>query len=141
MVLVNAAFIGISLGTNLTITTVLLAPPYNWPFDKVGFVVLGPFLAAIFVMVIGGFVSDRVVNSLTKRNHGKREAEMSLWNLVFPMFCGVLGCLLYGVGGEYVYKVHWMAIFSASVILIFAFSTANIIASVVVVESYPRAAG
>lgn len=70
-----------------------------------------------------------------------REAEYHLWNLVFPLFCGVFGCLLFGVGGEYTSKVHWMAMLSAAAILIFAFLTANIIASVLCIESYPQLAG
>jgi hypothetical protein len=141
LILVNAAFIGISLGSNTTMSTVLLAPPYSWAFDAVGYVVVATLVSSIFVMVIGGYVSDFIVNWLARRNGGKREAEMNLWNLIFPMFCGVFGCILFGIGGQYVYSVHWMAILSGTSILLFGFLTTNIIASVIVVESYPRLAG
>lgn len=141
MICINAAFIGISLGSTQTMTTVLLAPPYSWGFDNVGLVVIAPFISSIFVMLIGGYGSDKLTNWMAKRRGGVREAEYHLWNLVFPLFCGVFGCLLFGVGGEYTSKVHWMAMLSAAAILIFAFLTANIIASVLCIESYPQLAG
>ncbi|KAL1900668.1 hypothetical protein Sste5346_002393 [Sporothrix stenoceras] len=140
-ILVNAAFIGISLGSNVTMSTVLLAPPYNWSIQSIGLSVIAPSVASIFVMLVGGLLSDWTVNRLAKRNSGKREAEMNLWNMVFPLFCGVGGCLLFGAGGQYVEKLSWMAILSATAILAFAFLTINVIASVTVVESYPRLAG
>ncbi|KAK4033939.1 MFS general substrate transporter [Parachaetomium inaequale] len=141
LILVNAAFIGITIGSNATMATVLVAPPYRWSFDVVGYVVAAPFIASIFVMLIGGFGSDYLTNKLARHNGGKREAEMNLWNLVFPLFRGVFGTILFGIGGEYVYEVHWTAILSATAIMIFAFLTTNIVASVATVESYPRLAG
>lgn len=141
LILLNAAFIGISLGSNTTMSTVLLSPPYSWRFDSIGLVVIAPTVASIFVMFFGGFLSDKLVNRLAKRNGGKREAEMNLWNLGFPLIVGIFGCILYGIGGEYVNKVHWIAIVFATGLMIFSFLTVNIVASVVAFESFPRLAG
>lgn len=106
LIIVNAVFIGISIGSSVTMSPVLLAPPYNWPFESVEYIVAAAFVASIFVQIISGSASDSVTNRLTKRNDGKREAEMNLWKLIFPLFCGCLGCIIYGVGGQYVYSVH-----------------------------------
>lgn len=141
LILLNAVFIGISLGSNLTLTPVLLAPPYNWPLSNVGLVVIGVFISNIFVISIGGVLSDKIVNRLAARNGGKREAEMNLLNLIFPIFIGIFGCILFGLGGQYVYKVHWMAIQAANVMILFAFVTVNVVASVVAIESFPTLAG
>lgn len=141
LILLNAVFIGVSLGSNLTLTPVLLAPPYNWPLSNVGLVVIGVFISNIFVISIGGVLSDKIVNRLAARNGGKREAEMNLLNLIFPIFIGILGCILFGVGGQYVYQVHWMAIQAANVMVLFSFVTVNIVASVAAIESFPALAG
>ncbi|CAK7215967.1 hypothetical protein SBRCBS47491_002671 [Sporothrix bragantina] len=140
-ILVNAVFIGVSLGSSATMSSVLLAAPYNWSISAIGLSVIAPSISSIFVMIVGGWLADVVVKRLAKKNGGKREAEMNLWNLIFPLFCGVFGCLLFGAGGQYVEKLSWMAILAATSILTFAFLTTNVIASVTVVESYPRLAG
>lgn len=64
-----------------------------------------------------------------------------LINLIFPLFCGIVGCILFGVGGQYVYSVHWVTILIAAAMLNFAFLTVNIIGSVYCIESYPKWAG
>lgn len=141
LVLLNAVFIGICLGSSLTMSSVLLAPPYNWPLSSLGLVVIGVFISNIFVIAIGGVLSDKIVSWFTIRNGGQREAEMNLVNLILPIFFGILGCILFGVGGQYVYNVHWMTIQVANVMILFAFVTVNVIASVVALESFPALAG
>jgi H+/Cl- antiporter ClcA len=140
MIFINAAFIGISLGSNLTLAPVLLAPPYSWSFNNLGLIVVTAFIASIFIM-LGGWCSDWNVNRITRKNNGRREAEYNLYNFIFPLFIGFLGCILYGVGGQYVNDVHWMAIMTGTTMLLYAFLTCNIVASVVSIESYPQLAG
>ena len=138
---VSAVFLGIGLSSSITITSVLLAAPYNWPFDKLGLVIITSFVASVFVMFIGGTLSDRLVSFISKRNGGRREAEYNLWNMVLPFFMGIVGCMLFGVGGEYVNRVHWMAIIAGTTMLTFTYQALNSITSVVAIESYPRLAG
>jgi hypothetical protein len=57
-----------------------------------------PTVASIFVYLVGGEMADWVVNFLARRNGGKREAEMNLWNLALPFFCGIFGRILFGIG-------------------------------------------
>lgn len=141
MILVNAIFIGINLGGNLTSSTVLLSPPYSWPIEHVGFSVIAVFVASIFVVLMGGFGADIVANWLARRNGGIREAEHNLWNMIIPMFVGILGCVVFAIGGELVQKVHWMALMSGTTMLAFAFLTTNLVSMVLCIESYPRLAG
>ena len=140
MVFVNSIFLGIGVGCNIVNSTVLIAPPYNWSFEKIGLLVITGFVANIFVILVG-FLSDKVVGMIAKRNNGRREAEFNLWNLIVPTFIGILGCILFGIGGQYVHKVHWMAIVSGTTMITFAFVTVNIVASVIAIESYPKFAG
>ncbi|KAF4636494.1 hypothetical protein G7Y89_g1585 [Cudoniella acicularis] len=141
IVLLNAVFIGVSLASSQTMTTVLLAPPYSWSFKYIGYSVVAIVIATVFVYLVGSWGADKVSNWITKRKGGVREPEVHLWSLIFPLFCGIFGCILFGVGGTYVYKVHWMAILSGAAFLNFAFLTINIIGSVYCIESYPKWAG
>jgi hypothetical protein len=141
IVLLNAVFIGVSLASSQTMTTVLLAPPYSWSFRYIGYSVVAIVIATIFVYIVGSWGADKVANWVTKRKGGVREPEVHLWSLTFPLFCGIFGCIVFGVGGTYVYKVHWMAILSGAAFLNFAFLTVNIIGSVYCIESYPKWAG
>jgi len=141
MIVLNAIFLGIGLGTSITAGTVLLAPPYNWQFDRMGLLVISGFVSSVFVLLVGGTLADWLVRRITKRKGGQREAEYNLWNFLFPIFCGIFGCLLFGAGGTYVYQLHWFANVFGMTVLVFAFLTINILASVVVIESYPRMAG
>lgn len=141
IVLLNAVFIGASLASSQTMTTVILAPPYNWNFKYIGYSVVSVVIATMFVYVVGSWGADKAANWVTKRKGGIRESEVHLWSLIFPLFCGIFGCILFGVGGTYVYRVHWMAILSGTAFLNFAFLTVNIIGSVYCIESYPKWAG
>lgn len=141
MILINAIFMGANLGSNLTSSTVLLAPPYNWPIQHVGLSVIAVFTASLFVALIGGLGSDALTSWLAKQNGGIREAEHNLWNMIAPITVGAIGCVLFGIGGELVYKVHWMALISGVTMLTFAFLMANLVSMVLCVESYPMLAG
>ncbi|RDL33935.1 uncharacterized protein BP5553_08303 [Venustampulla echinocandica] len=141
IVLLNAVFIGASLASLQTMTTVLFAPPYNWDFKYAGYSVVLVVVATIFVYAMGSYCADKVASMITKHKGGIREPEVHLWSLIFPLFCGIFGCILFGVGGTYVYKVHWIAILSGTAFLNFAFLTVNIIGSVYCIESYPKWAG
>jgi hypothetical protein len=98
-------------------------------------------IANIFVYLIGSDGADRLANWLTKRRGGRREPEVHLYNLIFPLFTGILGCILFGVGGSYSDKVHWMAIVMGTALLNFAFLTINIVGSVYAIECFPAWAG
>lgn len=54
--------------------------------------------------------------------------------MILPLFLGAFGCILFGIGGQCVYKVQWMCLMSGSTVLTTAFIFINIVASVVVRE-------
>jgi hypothetical protein len=88
----------------------LLLTKRSWPFDQLGLSVITIVIASIFVYLIGGTLADRIANTLTKRRGGVREPEVHLWNLIIPLFCGVFGSILFGIGGTYLSHVHWITI-------------------------------
>ena len=52
---------------------VLVAPPYNFNPDYLGFVMGGQAVVAFVVQPIAGYGSDMVLTYLTKRNNGVSE--------------------------------------------------------------------
>lgn len=55
-----------------------------------------------------GFLSDRIVLVLSRRNRGYKEPEVRIWAYIFPFIFGAVGYFTYGwaaTSGE-----HWMAI-------------------------------
>ncbi|KAJ5585661.1 hypothetical protein N7450_005448 [Penicillium hetheringtonii] len=83
---------------NLTESSVLSAPPYNFSPSSVGY--------ANFAFVVGGLVglatagpfSDWIAVWATKRNNGIREAEMRLPALLPYFFISVIGIVIGAVG-------------------------------------------
>lgn len=141
LIIFNSVFLGIGLGSTITLSTVLLAPPYNWPLDKGGYVVIATFIACIFVLLISGKGADALALWLTKRRGGQREPEVHVWNLMIPAFFGIFGSILYGIGGQYVDKVHWMCILTGAGMLSYAFLAVNVLCGVYTIESFPQIAG
>jgi hypothetical protein len=85
---------------NLTESTVLSAPPYNWDGGSVG--------NANFAFVVGGFLglvtagpfSDWIAGWATRRNNGVREAEMHLPALLPYGIITAVGIIIGGLGYE-----------------------------------------
>jgi len=94
----------------------------------------------LFVVVLGIF-SDRLMQWVVKRHGGRREAEWQLYNLIFPVIVAMIGAIVLGVGGQYLYQVHWMAIVMGMTLLAFGLGVVSIVSSVVTIEAYPKMAG
>ena len=78
--------------------TYMLYPPYNFDSIGVGLMNLAPFVGALIGFPIGGWLSDKSILWLTKRNNGIYEPEMRLWlALPFAIF-GPASILMFGLG-------------------------------------------
>jgi hypothetical protein len=82
---------------NLTETTVLGSPPYNFSTSQVGFANFGFAAGAFLGMVTAGPFSDWVVKRATAKNNGVREAEMRLPALIPFAIIAVIGTAIGGV--------------------------------------------
>lgn len=61
--------------------TVLIAPPFDWGFDALGYVFVGQIATAVAVPIFCGFLSDVTVKFMSKKNNGISE----VWS-------DILGC-------------------------------------------------
>lgn len=78
--------------------TYMLYPPYNFSAIGIGLMNLPPFIGAFFGFFYGGWLNDKSIIMLSKRNQGIYEPEMRLW-LALP--CAIIvpaGILIFGFG-------------------------------------------
>lgn len=76
--------------------------PYNFTAAGVGLMNVAPFVGTVPGVIFGGWLNDKSIIWLSKRNNGIYEPEMRLWMaLPFAIICPV-GILMLGVGLAYV---------------------------------------
>jgi MFS family permease len=139
VIVVNSILISISGAAGQTGSSILIAA--DWKFRLLGLAVVPIVIATPFVWLLGGFLADKVSNSVAKRNGGRREPEAHLLNLVLPLTLGVVGCVLFGYAGQHVLTLHWSVLLGSIFLIALGFLTANTVFSVYIVESYPQWAG
>lgn len=78
--------------------TYLLEPPYNFGAVGVGLMNIAPFVGAVFGFFVGGYLSDKSIMWMSKRNRGIYEPEMRLWLALFATILLPAGILMFGIG-------------------------------------------
>jgi MFS family permease len=136
---VNSAFVSVQNAAGQTGTSVLIAA--GWKFRNLGIAVVPIIVATPFVVLLGGYVADKVSNAVAKRNGGRREAEAHLLNVIFPLLCGIAGCLMFGYAAQNIKTTHWSVLLGGIFLIALGFLTANTVLAVYIVESYPQWAG
>lgn len=98
-------YTAITFGTVLScfavLTTVqaiyLLEPPYNFSPSGVGLMNLPPFIGCFIGFFVGGWLNDKSIMVLAKRNQGIYEPEQRLW-MALPVSISIpAGILMFGV--------------------------------------------
>lgn len=82
---------------NITESSILQVPPYNFTSSQVGFANFGLAGGALIGMLTAGPFSDWVVKKATERNNGVREAEMRLPALIPFTIIAVIGTVIGGI--------------------------------------------
>ncbi|KAJ5586842.1 uncharacterized protein N7459_002607 [Penicillium hispanicum] len=83
----------------------MLLPPYNFGAIGVGLMNLAPFVGAVIGFPCGGYLSDKHILWLSKKNGGVYEPEMRLWLALPIAILGPGSILMFGLG--LAYEVHW----------------------------------
>ncbi|KAJ5712987.1 uncharacterized protein N7483_010168 [Penicillium malachiteum] len=83
----------------------MLLPPYNFDAIGVGLMNVAPFVGAVIGFPVGGWLSDKSILWLSKRNNGIYEPEMRLWLALPVAILGPASILMFGLG--LAYGVHW----------------------------------
>lgn len=78
LVLCSGAFLGVFVMFGAVFAGVLVAPPYNFSYDYVGFVFAGQVVVSLVVVPAQGYLSDYLTKYLSKRNGGVAEVSLCL---------------------------------------------------------------
>jgi hypothetical protein len=73
LLLCSGAFLGVFVMFGAVFAGVLVAPPYNFSYDYVGFVFAGQLVVSFLVVPLQGYLSDFLTKFLSKRNNGVAE--------------------------------------------------------------------
>ncbi len=82
--------------------TYLFDPPYNFSAAGVGLMNIAPFVGSIPASFVGGWLNDKSIIRLSKRNGGIYEPEMRLWLALPAALIVPAGLLMFGIGLSYV---------------------------------------
>lgn len=82
--------------------TYMLMPPYNFDAIGIGLMNVAPFVGAILGFPCGGYLSDKSILWLSKKNGGIYEPEQRLWLALPTAILGPVSILLFGIGLAYV---------------------------------------
>ncbi|KAL1865900.1 hypothetical protein Daus18300_007012 [Diaporthe australafricana] len=139
VILINSVFSAIQNAASQVVSSVQIAS--GWKYETTGLIFVPFVIAAPFVWFFGGFLADRVSNWHARRNGGRREPEAHLLSLVLPLSAGVVGPIVVGYAGQNIGSVPTVVILVGVFLIAFGYLTTNALASVYLVECYPRYAG
>lgn len=84
--------------------TYMIEPPYNFNAIGIGLMNLPPFIGG-FLGFFGGYLNDKSIIWLSKRNGGIYEPEMRLWLALPQAIIIPAGILMFGLGLAYVRRL------------------------------------
>ncbi|KAK3647789.1 hypothetical protein LTR56_000686 [Elasticomyces elasticus] len=117
------AYAGFSYGSNLvwfnvlngTASLILGGAPYNFPAWAVGLSYFSPLVGVAIGSIWTGWIGDRIVLKMARRNGGMLEPEYRLWLFVPSLLLIPFGLILWGVGAAH--AIHWFGcVFAMGVI-------------------------
>ncbi|KAJ4983542.1 MFS-type transporter [Stagonosporopsis vannaccii] len=119
-----------------TYTNILRSPPYGLGSSIVINLNIAAAVGAFLAYPVGGWLVDKILKYLTKRNGGVREAEYYLIGYIPPAIIGACGSLLYGMAAH----CHWpySLFFVSTGLTAFAWITLCITNIMWLTEAFPR---
>lgn len=82
--------------------TYLFDPPYNFSSIGVGLMNIAPFVGSVPGFLVGGYLNDKSIIWLARRNNNIYEPEMRLWLALPAAIVTPGGLLMFGLGLAYV---------------------------------------
>lgn len=136
---------GLTLGVNIAIATtyssIVTAPPYNWPDKYASYVNTSQIVVALIALPLLGNGSDYVIKWRARRNGGVHEPEARFLLLWIPIVIAVISAVIYGLAAQSPERYHWFAIVFSYGGYYFGFVGANIAGITYLLDSYPARSG
>lgn len=113
--------------------------PYNFSANSIGLTYLSSLVGVSIGCVLSGWMSDKLVVRLARRNHGVMEPEQRLWLCTLALIIHPAGCLLYGVGASY--HIHWFGVVFGLGLICVTLPMGSTLAYTYIMDSYNEMAG
>jgi len=115
----SVVYAGFSYGSNLvwfnvlngTASLILSAPPYSFSSSMVGVTYFSPLIGVALGSMYSGYLGDRIVLYLARRNKGVLESEHRLWLFSVSLILIPGSLILWGVGAAH--HIHWFGLIFA----------------------------
>ncbi|KAJ3943622.1 uncharacterized protein N0V96_006551 [Colletotrichum fioriniae] len=141
MLLLNGAFLGIYVYQASTFATILMAPPYTFKYDWLGYVQLVQVLDCVILVPLLGYGSDMLARAMSNWKSGTFQPEYRLIILSVPILSAIISCVFFGQAGAHPNRWHWMTIVAPYNLGYFAFLGANLVGITYAIDSFPSKAG
>ncbi|EXF83638.1 major facilitator superfamily transporter [Colletotrichum fioriniae PJ7] len=141
MLLLNGAFLGIYVYQASTFATILMAPPYTFKYDWLGYVQLVQVLDCVILVPLLGYGSDMLARAMSNWKSGTFQPEYRLIILSVPILSAIISCVFFGQAGAHPDRWHWMTIVAPYNLGYFAFLGANLVGITYAIDSFPSKAG
>ncbi|KAM0544238.1 hypothetical protein ACHAPJ_011927 [Fusarium lateritium] len=139
--ILNGAFLGLYIYQASTFAQILVAPPYSFNTELLGYVQLVQVLDCVIAVPLLGYGSDFICKSMSRRRKGVFEPEYRLIVLIVPAAAAIISAIVFGHAGASPEDYHWMAIVASYHLGFFAFLGANLVGITFVMDSYPNKSG
>ena len=108
-------YAGFSYGSNLvwfnvlngTASLVLAGSPYNFAASMVGVSYVSPLIGVAIGSLYTGYIGDRIVLKMARKNGGILEPEHRLWLFTPSLLLIPFGLILWGVGEHQMYRDYY----------------------------------
>lgn len=115
----SVVYAGFSYGSNLiwfnvlngTTSLILGGAPYNFPSSMVGLSYVSPLFGVAAGSFYSGYIGDKIVLWLARRNGGVQEPEYRLWLFAVSLLLIPGSLILWGVGAAH--HVQWFGLIAA----------------------------
>lgn len=141
------AYAGFSYGSNLvwfnvlnaTTSLILSGSPYNFSSSMVGLSYVSPLLGVAAGSAYSGFIGDKIVLYLARRNKGVLEPEQRLWLFALSALFIPASLILWGVGAAH--HIHWFGLIVAMFLIAITNSIGVQLSVSYAVDSYKDLSG
>ncbi|KAJ5363863.1 MFS general substrate transporter [Penicillium cataractarum] len=138
LVLCSGALLGTYILMTAVFAQVLMAPPYSFNPNYLGFVMGGQAVVAFVVQPIAGYGSDIALKYLTTRNKGVSEPEYRLIPAILPAAVAIVSCVIYGRSCEYPADWAWTGVVIPMNALFYSFVSVVVLGFVYTMDCYPQ---
>jgi len=124
------------IGVNITITQLILPPPYSFSRSAAAASWIAPMIGAFIGEIWGHWFNDWLQQRYITRHNGIYVLENRLWGAYAPTLVGITGLILYGQALQH--TLRWIALLVGWSFIGFSLIAATTAVSAYCLDSFPN---